>query len=149
MSEEYCRLCGCDVFECGGNVTDVCTRNPSPPAAPELPEGWLAIWHVPRVKRLVRVIREHRKEDYLEWVYLDGPEKGVVTTGHWDALWSVMDMVPLLATQGLSIVDAKDRAVLEACAKLDPIPHLFMAGSGMTVADADRVMQAELARRKP
>jgi len=59
---------------------------------------------------LVRVIREHRKEDYLEWVYLDGLEKGVVTTGHRDALWSVADIISLLATQGLSIVGAKDRA---------------------------------------
>lgn len=26
QQDEFCRRCGCDVFECGGNVTGVCIR---------------------------------------------------------------------------------------------------------------------------
>jgi hypothetical protein len=54
----------------------------------------------------------------------------------------------LLSAQGLHIVDAKDKAVLEACSAIVLIPNLFTTGYGMSLHDAERIMAAELARRE-
>jgi hypothetical protein len=97
-----------------GGKCDCVARCVAPSPQPEMPEGFEEFWSM-GVWRYVR---------------LDG--HGL----------SVDDMRALLATQGLTIIGAKQRAVLDACALLDLDTYLY--GDEHEQRD---VAEAELARR--
>ncbi len=89
---------------------------PSPPAAPEMPEGWAA-------------------------------QPGQFINLRIGFVISILKMRQLLAAQGLAIVDAKDRAVLEAC-RVAQFRSTHPSGVAFSSASAGEIAIAELARRE-
>jgi hypothetical protein len=155
----FCRLCGAG-FEFVGEHRPGCEAvTPKPPAAPELPEGFHA--------RVANQLRAQELPDGWTNSYPGGVERrsrnisvdcdadGITTEehatgygGYTSTVWVPMTVLrALLATQGLSIVDAKDRAVLEACAALDEMTPDFWADNTDDILLV-RLGKAELARRE-
>ena len=128
--QEYCRKCGCDVFECGGNVTGVCIRKPAPSPQPEMPEGW--VWNA------------YRRE-------FSCSTPAIRLRGLNSVAVSLEELRALLATQGLAIVPAAEvttpgeRKVLEACEGLDEGALRWLHKG--TSLDIVTLVEAVLARR--
>ena len=97
-------------------------------AAPELPEGW----------ELSRVLTG--EDTHVGWQFKHR------RTAHVFVI-SCKAFAELLATQGLSIVDAKDRAVLEAC-RVAKFRSTHPSGVAFSSASTAEIAIAELARRE-
>ncbi len=142
MSGQFCVL-----FECEAEGRclwpDKCAKRepaPSPPAAPELPEGWFP--HFDHFRHADARggcgVQFKAGQLHVSEVYVN-PEAPL----GFSVPLAVLSAA--LATQGLTIVDAKDRAVLEAMAsvKQDALELAHDAPGRMGNA-----VRAELARRE-
>ncbi len=150
----FCRLCGAGFQFVGEHKPGCEAVTPKPPAAPELPEGWVPHfsgyrlptkggWHVDSdTDANLHVCRAyHLAEQYSEGVRIPLPI-----------------LRALLATQGLHIVSEKDREVLEAVASAsledsdldaDPLePQELGEDCYLYTDDQARIVRAELARRE-
>jgi hypothetical protein len=114
---------------------------PSPPAAPELPDH-------SRSAKLADVPLEHRA--FCVYCGLGvGFDEDACCSQCGNGVESLGKLRSLLATQGLSIVDAKDRAVLEALGSIpsDDIQLALDLRDGMSGHER-RMWCGELARRE-
>jgi hypothetical protein len=112
----FCRLCGLGFEFVGSEHLSTCpTRAPSP--QPEMPEGWRAEF---------------------------SPFLGTVCFKRGNSAIALEEIRALLATRGLHVIDAKQKAVLDACeaAEITPCTKILKGRSEWAI------VKAELARRK-